>query len=112
MKKKEIIVFSIIILCSIVAILLITIFSKNSELFVRVTIDEEVFGQYSLNENQEIEIESEYGINTLKIYNNYADIIYADCENKICVNTKKARNIGDIIVCLPHKTIIEIVNED
>ena len=32
----------------------------------------------------------------------------ADCPDKICVNHKKISNVGESIICLPHKLVIEI----
>ena len=35
----------------------------------------------------------------------------ADCPDKICVNTGKISKIGETIVCLPHRVVVEIQGE-
>ena len=32
----------------------------------------------------------------------------ADCPDKYCVKQGKIKNVGETIVCLPHKVVVEI----
>ncbi len=50
------------------------------------------------------------GTNVLVIEDGYADIIGADCPDKLCVSQHKIRRNGETIVCLPHKLVIQIVS--
>ena len=36
----------------------------------------------------------------------------ADCPDKVCVKTGKIKNPGQTIVCLPHRTVIEITGDN
>lgn len=67
--------------------------------------------QYSkpLRENIELPISSKLGNNTIKIENSICWMKSSDCENQICVNTGKISKIGDMIVCLPHELMVQIV---
>ena len=72
-------------------------------------------GRYLLSEEQEVEIafnqESQEGKNILRIRDGSADMIYADCPDQLCVNQKEIDKVGETIVCLPHKIVVELEGE-
>ncbi|MBS5216414.1 MAG: NusG domain II-containing protein [Clostridiales bacterium] len=72
-------------------------------------------GRYLLSEEQEVEIafnqESQEGKNILRIRDGSADMIYADCPDQLCVNQKEIDKVGETIVCLPHKIVVEVEGE-
>lgn len=72
-------------------------------------------GRYLLSEEQEVEIafnqESQEGKNILRIRDGRADMIYADCPDQLCVNQKEIDKVGETIVCLPHKIVVEVEGE-
>ena len=47
-------------------------------------------------------------INTLVIENGKADMISADCPDKLCVKQHAISSNGETIVCLPNKVVVEI----
>ncbi|MBQ9155690.1 MAG: NusG domain II-containing protein [Eubacterium sp.] len=49
--------------------------------------------------------------NILKIEDGRVSMVKADCPDKICVDHKPIRNVGETIVCLPHKLVVEIIDE-
>lgn len=56
----------------------------------------------------EISIETPDGTNTIRVEDETISVTEADCPDKICVKTGKARNAGDVIACVPHKLLIEV----
>ena len=72
-------------------------------------------GRYLLSEEQEVEIafnqEGQEGKNILRIRDGSADMIYADCPDQLCVNQKEIDKVGETIVCLPHKIVVEVEGE-
>lgn len=72
----------------------------------------DLYGVYPLNENQEIEIVTEYGTNLLRIKDGTAMIAESDCKNQICVNTGAINTQGQMIVCLPHRLSVEITTQE
>ena len=52
------------------------------------------------------------GINKYKIKDGKVYMTEADCNDKICVNTKPVFKPGESIVCLPHKVVLIIKNND
>ncbi|MEG1311217.1 MAG: NusG domain II-containing protein [Romboutsia sp.] len=67
---------------------------------------------FSLKEKKTLTIQTPNGNNTLLIKNNSLQILDADCNDSICVNQGVISNIGQTIVCLPHKLIIEIKGDE
>ena len=74
-----------------------------------------VYASYSLNspedKPQDIEINTVYGKNILRIDREGADMIYSDCPNQIDVKHKKITKPGEIIVCAPHRLTVYISGE-
>ena len=75
---------------------------------MNVIIDGVVTEQYSINQNVEKEIVTEYGKNTLVIENGKVSVKEADCPDLVCVKNSEISFDGETIVCLPHKLVIEI----
>jgi hypothetical protein len=60
---------------------------------------------------REIRVGDDYVYNTVIISQGEANMIESDCPDQICVNTKPAREVGDMIVCLPHQVIVYITDQ-
>ena len=75
---------------------------------VRVTLNGETYGIYSLFEDQTIEIESDGHRNVIIIEDGTVRIESSTCKNQICVDHGKISLIGDSIVCLPNRVVVEI----
>lgn len=60
----------------------------------------------------EIPVTYDNHTNILRIYPDGAEMIYADCPDKLCVNQGKIINSLQPIVCLPNKVMAEIVSKD
>ncbi|MBP5750331.1 MAG: NusG domain II-containing protein [Firmicutes bacterium] len=79
--------------------------------FVRVTADGNVWGTYALAEDRTVEISTVYGTNVLRIEGGHVWMDRADCPNHDCVEKGSISKTGQIILCLPHKLSVTIVNE-
>lgn len=76
---------------------------------VIVTVDGEVYGTYSLAENQKIPIIKE-GITTnlLVVEDGTADMTEADCPDKLCVHQRAISKNNETIVCLPNRVVVQV----
>ena len=74
----------------------------------QVSVDGKVQGTYSLDKDRTIEIKSSEGKNILIIKEGKVEMKEADCPDKYCVKQGKIKNVGETIVCLPHKVVVEI----
>lgn len=97
---------------------------------VTVTVNGEIYGAYPLDWDKEIIIKPGAGTesggndtmknpargdtwkNILVIRDGYADMTEADCRDRICVEHKPISRTGETIVCLPHKIVVEITDEE
>lgn len=59
-----------------------------------------------------IPIETEYGYNLLEIGDEKVRVIEASCPDKIDVKQGYIHNIGETIVCLPNRLVVEIKGMD
>lgn len=80
----------------------------GDHLLVRITVDGEIYGEYPLEEDQEIAIGS---TNVCRIADGKVKMIRADCPDQICVHQKAADAAGGSIICLPNRVVIETVKE-
>ena len=85
--------------------LLYSIIGQKEAGRVVVEVDGEVFGEYELNENQEVLINE---TNILMIENGEANMYEANCPDQICVKHVPISKNGETIVCLPNKVVVTI----
>lgn len=80
---------------------------------VQVIVDGEVYGTYSLIQNQEVPIKIQGKVtNLLVIKDGKADVVEANCPDKLCVHQKAILHANETIVCLPNKVVVEIIGGD
>ena len=108
-----IIIVTIAILASI-AILIIN--QKNTflaEQYAVITVNKELYKKipFDVDTYEELVVHTDLGSNTIMIKNGSVNVVDADCPDFVCVNTKPATQVGDMIVCLPHRLIVEISDE-
>lgn len=106
-KKRIILLFLLVIL----AIFAFFLFSLNREKggYVKVSRDGVEVERVSLNEDATYEYNDHGEMNTLVIKDGKADVVSANCKNQVCVNTAPVSETGEVIACLPHKLIFEVI---
>ena len=109
--KNDLILISAILAISIVAFLIFTISLKKGEKAV-VTVNGEKVAVLDLNEDTTQKINTKYGFNEVKIEKGEVSVTNADCPDKICANHRQISKVGQTIVCLPHKLVVEISEVD
>lgn len=112
MKKKDYMV-AIVVLCMAAVMAFFLQASHNGEgERVRIMIDGEVYGSYSLKRDCEVPIDNHYGYNKLVIQGGVAWMESADCPDGYCVEHKAISKSYETIVCLPHRLVVEIQGKD
>jgi hypothetical protein len=114
-NNKKINKFEIGIWITIISItvLLICIYSftgKSGEC-VQVKIDGIVTAEYSLKGSGTYPIIGS-GENILVIDDGKAYIKEADCPDKLCVKQGKIQRVGQSLICLPNKVVVEVVDKN
>lgn len=70
---------------------------------------------YSLSENTEFEIKTgknNSNYNIVVIENGKVRVTEADCPDGICEDYRPISYVGETIICLPHKVVIEIIGDN
>lgn len=108
MKKKDLILAAGVLAFAF-AVWLCTLFllPKNNQK-IRITVDGEFYGEYSLNEDQEIAIGE---TNICRIKDGKVKMTEANCPDKLCMKQRAVDASGGSIICLPNKVVIEAVGE-
>ena len=114
-KLRNDIILAVVIVLIATAGLLLFVFNREQGSTVSVKIDGTQIASYPLSENREVPIktgDNDEHINVLVIKDGKASISEADCPDKICVETRAVSYVGETVVCLPHKLVIEITNQN
>jgi hypothetical protein len=84
---------------------------SNSEKYISVQVNGKEIKKIIFDKNivgNTIPIETEYGYNLMEIGDEEVRVIEASCPDKIDVHQGYISKVGETIVCLPNKLVIEI----
>lgn len=114
-KKGDIVLAGIIFLVIISSIAGIYFWKKanSSKLIAVITQDNKIIERIDLNTVEQprvIKLSGDYH-NTIRVEKGRIRYEDSDCPNRVCVNTGWLTKYGDIAVCLPNKTLIDIENK-
>lgn len=109
MTKRDAALAGIVCLCAAVIWLFFHFVMPGDKNQVRITVDGELYGEYSLDEEQTISIGSH---NTCRIVDGRVRMIQADCPDQLCVHQKAIDANGGTIICLPNRVVIELISSD
>ena len=107
--KKDVIFLAaagLLLLCACVLF-----YSRGKEgAVVTVTVNGSLYGTYSLEQDQTVEIKIDGAVtNVLSIQNKKADMLSANCPDLLCVHQKAVSKEHETIVCLPNQVVVEVV---
>ena len=74
---------------------------------VTISVNGDIYKEVSLNSDREIQVETEFGKNTVVIENGEVYISNTNCPNRLCQNDKISKG-GESIVCLPNRLSVTI----
>ena len=117
LKKMDIIIIVFLLILSFTPHLIFSnTLSKNySSTYVNIKTSGKVYDNIELSSfkgEKTIVIASDHGNNTISINNGSVKIIEADCNDSLCVKQGLISNVGENIICLPNKLIIEIKGDE
>lgn len=84
---------------------------SNKDKYISVQVSGKEIKKIIFDKNmigKEIPIKSQYGFNLIEIGDERVRVKEADCPDKLDVKKGFISNIGETIVCLPNKLIVEI----
>ena len=108
--RLDIIIIAFILVISLLLFLLVTYqndtFATPSEVYIFV--DGALFGEYPLDVDNVINIDTEFGHNTVVINNCKVKMSESDCDNFSCINMGEISMANESIICIPHRLVIEL----
>lgn len=111
MKKGDILIIVLLILAALGGAGYVLINDMNqTNRYVVISHDQEELYRIKINDQYEDVITYEEGdeLNEIHIRDGKVWIEYATCDNQVCVKSASIERVGQSIVCLPHKLIVEI----
>ena len=88
--------------------------AKKPGAYVRVEQDGRMTALYRLDEDRREVFPSKdgQGENALVIEGGTVYMEAADCPDKLCVKQGAKKNVGDTIVCLPHRLVVTVISAE
>lgn len=112
MKKKDIILVIVVLICIIASFVTNSILNSSKSAKVVIYLDNKIYREVPIDEEKTIEIKKNGIINKIHIHDNGVEMEEANCSDKVCVKTGFIKKPGQSIVCLPHKINVKIVGEE
>ena len=100
----------ILIVTIIISILVIAIelYGKNSTGKKVLIIGQDYRKEFSLRNYKKVEVPGPLGNTVVVIKNNKAWVEYSPCREKICMKMGKINRVGQQIICVPNRILVEI----
>jgi hypothetical protein len=112
--RNDIILVLCLLLIAVIGLAYLYLFRDKGDT-VKVTVDGNQIGIYSLNENMTKDIitgEKGENLNRIIIKDGKAYMETATCPDGICVNHNPIFRDGESIVCLPNGVVVTIIKND
>ncbi|WP_236914706.1 NusG domain II-containing protein [Clostridium sp. Cult2] len=88
---------------------------NNKEKYISIQVNGEEIKKIIFDTNligKTIPVETEYGYNLIEIDDEKVRVIEADCPDQLDVKQGYISKVGEVIVCLPNRLVIEIKGID
>ncbi|MPM32728.1 hypothetical protein SDC9_79293 [bioreactor metagenome] len=117
LKKLDIVIIILLFILSFTPNIIFskTIYNSNKLVYASIKVDGKLYDNISLSTNKgekKLNIKSSSGNNSILIRDNTIKVISADCKDDLCVKQGEISKVGESIICLPHKLIIEIKGDE
>lgn len=116
MVKGDKIVLFIIILVSLGLFFVTTRPPKEgTSKYISVQIAGKEVDKIPLKEGQEkksYDYKTRLGKNTLLVEDGKCTMVHADCKDQICIHMAPVSQVGETIICLPHKFLVEVKSQE
>lgn len=114
MKKLDVVLIISLILFSFIFIIKDKFFvPKTSDRYIAISVDGKAYKDLEFKEETYIfPLKTQFGFNKIEVAKDYVRVLEADCPNKLDVLQGKIKNVGQSIVCIPNRMIIEIKSKN
>ena len=112
MKKKDLMLGAGIIVIALAMLLVMQLTRGEEGNQIQVTLDGKIYGTYSLSKDQTIEVKDGDFYNRIRIEDGKAYMEEANCPDGYCEEQGKISGHTQTIVCLPHKLVVEVLENE
>lgn len=110
MKKKDWILILAVLAAAGIGLAAMALFPGRDRTVVRITVDDALYGEYSLLEDRVIPIGS---TNVCEIRDGQVRMTEASCPDQLCIRQGALDSSGQgAIICLPNRVRIEVAGGD
>lgn len=86
--------------------------SYDGKKYAKITVDRKHYQTVELTEQEQIiEIGTDRGVNVIQIADGGVRMIEADCPDDLCMLMGFKDRVGETIVCLPNRVLVEIIGD-
>lgn len=110
MKKKDLLFGAGIIIVALVMLLAVQLTRGEEGNQIQITLDGKIYGTYTLSKDQTIEVKNGDFYNKIRIEDGKAYMEEANCPDGYCEEQGKISGHTQTIVCLPHKLVVEVLD--
>lgn len=110
-KGDKILIFTVIIVNILILIFINLSLFNYEEKYISIQVNGEEIKTIFFDDDmigKTIPIETEFGYNLIEIGDGKVRVIEADCPDKLDVKQGYISEVGEVIVCLPNRLVIEI----
>ena len=116
-KKMDIVIIAVLLIISFTPhLIFFKISQKGSKNnYAIIQVDGKIHKKIDLSKvkkSEKVNLNLPNGKNTLLIKNNSIQMKSANCNDALCVKQGNISKVGQTIICLPHKLIIEIKGDE
>lgn len=115
MKRGDLVLISILLVAALIFLVPRWVGENESEknhnipLTATITVDGQLYKTVELTEEEQIiRIETDHGLNVLKVHDYGIEMIEADCPDEVCLTFGFVDKKNQSIVCLPNKVLVEV----
>ena len=105
MKKRDFYLAAAILIFAGILWAVTGLTKKEAGSTLCISVNNEIYGTYSLSEDQEIKIGN---TNICRIENGEAVMISGECPDQVCVHSNPISKKGETILCMPNRVVLEI----
>lgn len=111
-KADFILIFTLLFVFAFSFFYLQNSFLESTSKYVSIQVNGKEIKKFKFGlESQRFPIRTEFGINIVNIERDGVSVIEANCPDKLDVKVGKIKNVGQTIVCLPNRLVIEIKSD-
>ena len=103
--KYSVLLFLVLLLVSLLGMVILRMQLGENGTTAVVTVDGEEYYSGSLFVEKEVSVND---TNTLVVKDGMVKMIFAECPDQICVKHEPISKVGESIICLPNKVVVQI----